>query len=168
MIYKLDERIERRLSEFYDPLTGELLDGVTDNDMLTAIAEAETDHETLLDSIASEIKNLTAEAESIKKEKQALAKRQSVIENRVERTKRLLAYLLGGEKWKNGRHSISYRRGEKIVVDDREMLLNWAKTDGRGFLKEPEIMMDDVKKALKGGSIIPAVHLEETNSIQVK
>ena len=167
MIYKLDERIERKLSEFYDPLTGELLDGVTDNDMLTAIAEAETDHETLLDSIASEIKNLTAEAESIKKEKQALAKRQSVIENRVERTKRLLAYLLGGEKWKNGRHNVTYRKSEELVIDDD--FVEWASLNAPGLLKlEPEVRKTDVRNAIKRGTVFEFAHIEQKNNIQIK
>ena len=98
----------------------------------------------------------------------ALAKRQGAVERHVERDKRLLAYLLGGDKWKNGRHVVSYRRSEKLVVDDSEMLLNWAKTEGRGFLKEPEVMLNDIKIAVKNGTVIPAVHLEQTNSIQVK
>ena len=168
MIYRLDEKIAQKLSEFYDSETGEILDGVTEEDMLTEIGQIEADHEVLLDSIASEIKNLYAEAQGVKAVKMALADRQSKLEKRMERDKRLLAYLLGGDAWKNDRHVVSFRRSEKLVVDDSAALLNWAKTEGRGFLKEPEIMLNDIKMAVKKGTVIPAVHLEQTNSIQVK
>lgn len=168
MIYRLDELIEKELAVFYDPETGEVLDGVTPESMAETVALLAADYDLKIDSIASEIKNLKAEAQDIKDEKMNLAKRQGVVERRMEHMKRLLAYLLGGEKWKNGKHSISYRKSDKLVMDDEESLREWCKVNGRGFLKEPEMMLGDIKIAIRNGENIPFAHIEDFNNIQIR
>lgn len=168
MIYRLDEMIANALESFYDTDTGEVLEGITDEDMANKIAELAADFDLKIDNIASEIKNLKAEAMDIKEEKIRLAKRQSAVEKRLERTKRLLAYLLAGEKWKNGKHNISYRKSDKLVMDDEAELLEWCKVSGRGFLKEPEMMLGDIKLAIRRGDNIPFVHLEDQNNIIIR
>lgn len=168
MIYRLDELIERELAAFYDPETGEVLDGVTPESMAETVALLAADYDLKIDSIASEIKNLKAEAQDIKDEKMNLAKRQGVVERRMEHMKRLLAYLLGGEKWKNGKHSISYLKSDKLIMDDEESLREWCKVNGRGFLKEPEMMLGDIKIAIRNGEDIPFAHIEAYNNIQIR
>lgn len=168
MIYRLDDLIAQALESFYDPNTGELLESVTEEDMTDQIALLAADYDLKIDSIASEIKNLKAEAQDIKDEKMNLAKRQGVVERRLEHMKRLLAYLLGGEKWKNGKHSISYRKSDKLIMDDEESLREWCKVNGRGFLKEPEMMLGDIKIAIRNGENIPFAHIEDFNNIQIR
>ena len=56
-IYPLDKQVEDYLESCYDPDTGELLEGITEEDMAAHIEQLSVDHETLLDSIASGIKN---------------------------------------------------------------------------------------------------------------
>ena len=168
MIYRLDELIERELAAFYDPETGEVLDGVTPESMAETVALLAADYDLKIDSIASEIKNLKAEAQDIKDEKMNLAKRQGVVERRMEHMKGLLAYLLGGEKWKNGKHSISYRKSDKLIMDDEDSLREWCKVNGRGFLKEPEMMLGDIKIAIRNGENIPFAHIEDFNNIQIR
>ena len=168
MIYRLDDMIAQALESFYDPDTGELLEGITDEDMANKIAQLAADYDLKIDSIASEIKNLKAEAMDIREEKIRLAKRQMTVEKRMERTKRLLAYLLAGEKWKNGKHNISYRKSDRLVVENESDLLEWCKVSGRGFLKEPEMMLGDIKLAIRRGDTIPFAHLEDQNNIQIR
>lgn len=168
MIYRLDDLIAQKLESFYDPITGEILDGITDEYMTDQIALLAADYDLKIDSIASEIKNLKAEAQDIKDEKMNLAKRQAVVERRMEHMKRLLAYLLGGEKWKNGKHSISYRKSDKLIVEDETDLREWCKVNGRGFLKEPEMMLGDIKLAIRNGEAVPFAHIEEFNNIQIR
>lgn len=168
MIYQLDTLIEMALHDAYDPETGELMEGVTEEGLFAEIERITKDHDVTIDSIASEIKNLAAEAQSVKEEKLKLAERQSKIEARLERTKRLLAWLLHGEKWKNGRHNITYRRSTALVLDDEFM--SWAKDNAPDLLnyKEPEPRKQDITNALKAGFIIDHAHLEQKNNIQVK
>lgn len=168
MIYRLDDLIQQALESFYDPDTGEIKDGVTEWDMADTISQIAADYDLKIDSIASGIKNLKAEAASIRDEKLNLAKRQATVERRMESMKRLLVYLLGGEKWKNGRHSISYRKSDRLVVEDEEDLREWCKVSGRGFLKEPEMMLGDIKLAIRKGEHIPFAHIEDCNNIQIR
>lgn len=165
MIYRLDEQIEQALENAYDPETGELL--IPEEEMFAQIEKITADFELLIDNIASDVKNLKAEAADVKDEKMKLAKRQSQLEARSERAKRFLAYLLKGEKWKNGRHSISYRKSDELVVDDG--FIEWAYANDPGLLKiEPEVRKADVKNAIKNGTVFEFAHIEQKNNIQVK
>lgn len=165
MIYRLDEQIAQALESAYDPETGELL--ISEEEMFAQIEKITADFELLIDNIASDVKNLKAEAADVKDEKMKLAKRQAQLENRAERAKRLLAYLLKGEKWKNGRHSISYRKSDELVVDDK--FVEWASMNAPGLLKlEPEVRKTDVKNAIKNGTVFEFAHIEQKNNIQVK
>ena len=165
MIYRLDEQIAQALESAYDPETGELL--ISEAEMFAQIEKITADFELLIDNIASDVKNLKAEAADVKDEKMKLAKRQAQLENRAERAKRLLAYLLKGEKWKNGRHSISYRKSDELVVDDK--FVEWASMNAPGLLKlEPEVRKTDVKNAIKNGTVFEFAHIEQKNNIQVK
>ena len=166
MIYRLDELIQQAMDSAYDPDTGELL--VEEEDLFNKIQQLAADFDLKIDNIASEIKNLKAEAADIKDEKLKLAKRQAAVEKRMERTKRLLAYLLQGEKWKNGKHSISYRKSDRLVVDDETDLLNWCKVNAPGFLREPEMMLGDIKVAIRNGEAIPFAHVEDQNNVMVR
>lgn len=165
MIYRLDEQIQQALDSAYDPDTGELL--LEEEELFRQIEDIKADFETLIDSIASDVKNLKAEAADVRDEKQKLAKRQSQLEARAERAKRLLAYLLHGEKFKNGRHSVSYRKSEELVVDDE--FVEWAAVNDPSFLKvEPEVRKLDVKNAIKNGMVFEFAHIEQKNNIQVR
>lgn len=165
MIYPLDERIQQALDSAYDPETGELL--LEEDELFQQIEDIKADFETLVDSIASQCKNLKAEAADVRDEKQRLAKRQSQLEARAERAKRFLAYLLQGEKFKNGRHYVSYRKSEELVVDDE--FIEWAKVNDPSLLKiEPEVRKIDVKNAIKSGTVFEFAHIEQKNNIQIR
>ena len=165
MIYRLDEQIQQALDSAYDPETGELL--LEEDELFQQIECIKADFDTLIDSIASEVKNLKAEAADVRDEKQRLAKRQSQLEARAERAKRFLAYLLHGEKFKNGRHYVSYRKSEELVVDDE--FIEWAKVNDPSYLKiEPEVRKLDVKNAIKSGTVFEFARLEQKSNIQVK
>lgn len=165
MIYRLDEQIERAIASAYDPDTGELL--ISEEEMFQQIENIKADFDTLIDSIASDVKNLKAEAADVKDEKMRLAKRQMHLEARAERAKRLLAYLLHGEKWKNGRHNVTYRKSEELVIDDD--FVEWASLNAPGLLKlEPEVRKTDVRNAIKRGTVFEFAHIEQKNNIQIK
>ena len=82
--------------------------------------------------------------------------------------KRLLFWLLQGEKWKNARHTISYRKSAELVLDDD--FIPWAEVNAPGLLrfKEPEPMKDEIKMAIKNGTFFDHAHLEEKTNIQIK
>lgn len=166
MIYQLlNERIEKALEEAYDPETGELL--IPEEELFGQIREIEADQDEKIDAIACEMKNLFAEAEGIKAEKLKLGERQSRLEKRAERLKRLLAWLLQGETWKNARHAISYRKSTELVIDDG--FVEWAEAFAPGLLRiTEEPRKDEIKRAIKEGKFFDLAHIIEKNNIQIK
>lgn len=168
MIYRLDDQIAIALETAYDPDTGELLDGITDEDLCQMVKDITADFDTKIDSIASDVKNLDAEAEALAVEIANLTERKRRVVNRRDRDKRLLAYLLNGQKWKNERHSISFRRSEEVVVD--EDFIEWAEAYAPGLLnvKPPEPRKQEIKNAIKAGTYFDHAHLEEHNNIVIQ
>lgn len=168
MIYPLNEMLENLMESFTDPETGELRQGVTDETIQTAIEHLQMEHDEKVDAICSAVKNYKAEAEDIRVEKMRLAKRQKSAENKRDSAKRFLAWLLQGEKFKNQRHNLYYQRSEELVIDSREDLVEWCKVNAPGFLNEPTIRIDDLKKAMKNGTAVPFAHLQENKNMVVR
>ena len=100
--------IEAAILETVDEETGEIID-------LERLEALEMERDRKISNVACWIKDLKAEAEAIKAEKQALEKRQKAAENKAERLKEWLQGILQGEKFKDSRCSISYRKSEKVV-----------------------------------------------------
>ena len=115
-----------------------------------------------VEGIALWIKNLLAEAKMIKEEKDNLAARQKVCENKAESLKRYLAHALGGEKFKTPKVSISYRKSEAVEIEDVSLL-------SEDYLKfKPEADKTKIKEALKSGTAVIGATLVEKNNIQIK
>lgn len=165
MIYPIDQMIDDLIVSSLDPETGELI--LSDEELEAKINDLHMSFDEKIDQLASEVKNLKAEAADIRDEKMKLAARQARVEKQMERTKRFLAYLLRGERFKNGRHNISYRKSEELVLD--ENFIPWAEANAPGLLRiEPEPRKADIKAALKNGLVFDYAHLEEKINIQVK
>ena len=95
-IYEIDNEIMNCI----DMETGEVID--TDK-----LNELQMERDAKIENVALWIKELKAEAEAIKNEKQSLAERQRVAESKAESLKNWLAYVLNGEKFKTSKCSIS-------------------------------------------------------------
>lgn len=166
MIYPINEAMERFFESIVDEETGEVT--MSEEEMQTALDELQMEFDDKIEQLRNEVINLNAEAEALKLEKAKLDKRKKSAENGAERAKRFLAYLLQGEKYKKGAVSISYRKSERLVIEDEEELRKWAKLNGPGLLKEPELREGDIKAAIKNGAAIPFAHVEPRNNVQVK
>ena len=110
------------------------------------------------------IKNLTAEAEALKKEKLAFAERQSAVERKAESLKKYISGVLCGNKFQTEKVSVTWRKSEAVeyagsVYDLPEELLNY---------KEPEINKTELKKRLKAGEVINGAELVQRNNMQIK
>lgn len=167
-IYDIDNAIlevYEAISEVFDEETGE----VTDIDNFEALCgkldELQMERERKISNIACWIKNLKAEAEAIKTEEQTLNKRRKVCENKVESLKKYLEHALHGEKFKDARVSISYRKSEGIhFADDFKY-----ESLPQQFIKVTvDAKKTELKAALKNGEEIPGVSLVSKNNIQIK
>jgi len=150
--------IETAILETVDQETGEVID----IDRLNAL-EMERDRK--ISNVACWIKDLKAEAEAIKAEKQALDKRQKAAENKAESLKEWLQGILQGEKFKDSRCSISYRRSERVNFADNfnfDTLPDYMKK----VTVEPK--KTEIKDYLKTGATIEGVELVESSNIQIR
>ena len=150
--------IEQAILETVDQETGEIID----IDRLNALEMA---RDTKISNVACWIKDLKAEAEAIKAEKQALDKRQKAAENKAERLKEWLQGILQGEKFKDSRCSISYRKSERVDFSDSfdmDSLPDYMKK----VTVEPK--KTEIKDYLKTGATIEGVTLVESNNIQIR
>lgn len=148
--------INKAILECVDPETGELIDFEKFNEL-----QIEKDEK--IEGVALWYKDLIAEANAIKEEKDRLAEREKSARNRAERLKKYLAYALNGEQFKTARCALSFRKSEKVIIEDV------YKIPGV-FLKfsEPKADLTEIKKAIKNGEEINGAHIEETQNIQIK
>lgn len=137
-----------------DEETGEILNAAE----LDAL---ELQRDEKIENIALWIKNLKAEAEAVKKQKDVFYQREKALTNKAERLKEWLASNLNGEKWKSDRVVLSWRKSESVAVDDDF-------SDDRFITYEPKISKTAIKEALKNGEEVTGARLVENNSLQIK
>lgn len=150
-IYDINREIEACISE-----DGEVLD----EEVLTALIMEKSEK---IENVACWIKNLTAEAEAIKAEKEKLAERQKKAEEKAESLKKWLVFALEGEKFSTARVAVSYRKSVSVQVDESVL--------DKKFMKEKVSYSPDktaLKKALQAGESIEGAYLEEKQNIQIK
>ena len=157
--------IDAAILDCVDQETGEILDP----EKLDAL---QMEREQKLEGVALWIKDLKAEAEAVKAEADKLTARKKAVENKIEGLKQWLLYALGGEKLKTARCNVYQTHSQRLAVVDEEKLVQYLKLDDDPDrylrFREPELKKDEIKKALKDGTIIPGAELEETESVVIK
>ncbi|WP_130861457.1 siphovirus Gp157 family protein [Bacilliculturomica massiliensis] len=151
-LYEIDEAI----MECLDLETGEILD----EERLNAL---QMERDKKIENVALWIKNLKADAEAYKAEKDSFAERQRAAENKVESLKDWLVYALNGNKFSTTKVAVSYRKSESVSVVNAavvpEDFLTYA---------EPTVNKTLVKAAIKAGNEIPGCELIEKQNVQIK
>lgn len=158
-IYEIDNEIMNCI----DMETGEVID-------TEKLNELQMERDAKIENVALWIKELKAEAEAIKNEKQALTERQIVAENKAESLKEWLAYALDGEKFSTARCSVSFRKSQKVEVTE-EGLENLMKSGNDALLtyKTPEPNKKAIKDAIKNdGLTVAGVQLLQKTSTIIK
>lgn len=126
------------------------------------------------ENLACYIKQLKAEAETLKKEKLAFTKRQAQKEKQAEKlTKYLLSSMQAAGKTKIDmpRAVITVKRNApSLVISDELGLVDWLMKNNDKLLKYemPTVKKAEVKKQLKAGEEIPFVQLESKSSVIIK
>lgn len=158
-LYEIDQAIEACI----DLETGEVLD----SERLDALQMERT---AKLEGVACWVKNLEAEADALKAEKDNLAKREKAARNKAESLKNWLAYALQGEKLTTAKAAISFRKSESVEVPNQDLFIVWASQEHNSLLnyKKPELKMKAIKEALKAGIMLPGARLVERQNIQIK
>lgn len=147
--------IDKAILECVDAETGEIIDD-------KALEGLELARDSKLENIACWIKNLKADAESYKKEKEVFIQKEKAAKNKAENLKRFLQLALNGEKFKTSKVSISYRKSETVEIDELEKLSD-------EFIKiEKKADKAAIKAAIKEGVEIVGARIVENNNIQIK
>ena len=98
-LYEINEAILNCVDEE----TGEIIDMEKLDNLQLAFDEK-------VEGLACWVKELLAEAEAVKKEKDTLANRQKTLENKASSVKNFLSSILNGQKFKTSKVVISYRK----------------------------------------------------------
>lgn len=160
-LYEIDQDI----LDCVDAETGEILDA----EKLDAL-QMEREHK--LEGVSLWVKDLSAEAAAVKEEADKLTARKRALDNKITALKSWLLIALDGEKLKTPRCNVYQTHSTRVSVADEAELIKFLETleEPEQFLrfKDPELRKDEIKKALKEGTIIPGASLEETESVVIK
>lgn len=149
------------------------------NEMLTAwfdtLTGIEAEFDEKVENIAVYIKQLTAEAKTLKAEKAAIAKRQSQKEKSVESLKIYLLnsmQALGRKRIDMPKAVITVKNNApSLVIDDEISFIDWAQKNNFDYLLKysmPDVKKNDVKALCKSGKEFPYVHMESKQSLNIK
>ena len=147
--------------ELEELLRNESIDAQTYQDTLDSLGQ-----ETKIESICYVIRNLQAEADMFKAEKEKMNARQKTAENGVTRLKdSLLNYLTvtNQSKVKSGLFNVSVGKTESVSVIDldkipKEYLIPQA----------DKVDVATIKKILKSGEEIPGAELSENQHVRIR
>lgn len=149
---KLDE------SRVVDTESGEIID-------LEAIAALEMERDKKIENLGCWYKNLLADAEALKAQKNVFAEREKAAKAKAESLRGFLGRYLNGKKFETAKVAMSFRKSEAVEFD--------AKCIGdvpEEFLKfkDPELDKVAVKKAIKAGETVPGCELVARQNLQIK
>lgn len=156
-IYEIDQAI----MECVDLETGEIID-------TEQLDKLQMERDTKLENVACWIKDLKSEAEALKNEKQALAERQRVAENKAESLKKWLAYVLDGQKFSTSKCAVSFRKTEVVEVTTEGLNNLMEDHDELLTYKAPEPNKTAIKQAIKDGLNVEGVQLVQNTSTIIK
>ena len=154
-LYELTEQLAN-FELIIDEETGEILNA----EELDAL---ELERDTKIENIALWIKNLNADAEAYKKEKDSFYSKEKAAKNKADRLKAYLESMLMGEKFKSTKVTISYRKSESLQIEPGADIADI-------YLKPQEPQVDKIalKEAIKGGAYMDGVTLVVKNNMQIK
>lgn len=141
-------------------LQSEEIDEQTYNDTLESLNATEK-----VENMCKIIRNLEAETEAYKKEKERMALKQKHCENAIKRLKEsLLNYfnMTNTDKLQTGVFKLSVGKSEKIIVNDIDKIPDEFLT-----YVPAKVNLIEVKKCLKAGMKIEGVEVEKNNYIKI-
>lgn len=147
--------INNEILNCIDLETGEILD-------LEKLDKLELQKKEKIENIALWYKNLNYEAEAIKKERSELEKREKSIRNKVESLQKYLINALGGEKFETARVKISYRKSERINIE------NIFDIDEKYLRVSSTINKDKIREDIKKGIEVRGVKVIENRNIIIR
>ena len=153
--------IDNAILDCIDLETGEVID----TERLDAL---NMERDAKIENVACWIKDLRAENEAIKSEKQKLDSRRKVNDNKIESLMGWLNYALNGTKFKTGKCAISFRASESVEVTEEGLEALMKEHDELLTYKAPEPNKTAIKQALKDGLTVEGVELVRNTNVIIK
>jgi hypothetical protein len=136
--------------------------GLVPMDWASLLEMVQLERDTKCLSVAAYIREQDAQASAIGEEIDRLRKRQQTAKNKVERLKEYLATAVkAGEKLKDARVSIGWRKSERVIVDEKILPNEYWKVE-----RTP--MKSAVKIAIESGMYVPGARIETCNNISIR
>lgn len=156
-LYEINDAI----MDCIDADTGEVID-------IEALNSLSMKRDTKIENLACWYKNLMADAEALKAEKNAFAEREKAAKNKAESIKRYLSSVLDGKKFATEKCALSFRKSESVEVSDMDAFMD--NDNAEMYLKyaEPTVNKAELKKALKTGATFKGASLNSNLNIQIK
>lgn len=151
-LYEIDSAI----LDCVDVETGEIFDE-------EKFEELGLERDAKIENICLWIKNLKAEAEALKVEKDAFAKRQKAAESKMESLKKYISNYLEGTSFESAKVKVSFRKSESLEVTDIYKI-------PEDYLKhkEPDVDKQAIKQAMKQGEEFEGIEVVTNYNIQIK
>ena len=146
--------IDKAIAELADPETGE----INDFEELDALL---MERDKKIENVALWVKNLKADADAYKAEKDAFAEREKQAKAKAESLSKWLDKALDGQKFSTTRCAVSFRKAAAVEITDAEALPDEFKR----WTFAPD--KKAIKAALAGGDVAGAV-LTERRSITIR
>lgn len=159
-LYEIDNQIMEAFEQAIDPDTGEIIN----SEAYEALNELQMEFDRKAEGILLWIKNLSAESEALKQEKQAFETRQKAAESKAESLKKYISTVLNGQKFATPRVSVTWRKSESAEYEGDVLGLPAECVR----VKAPEVNKMELKKLLKSGAIISGASLVTRQNIQIK
>lgn len=153
-LYEIDQAI----LECLDEDTGEIID-------IERLNALEMARDQKISNVCCWIKDLRAESAAIKAEKQELEKRQKAADKKAEDLAKWVQEALGGQKFKDARVSVSYRRSTAVEFDEG---FCFSSLPGQFKKVTIEPKKSEIKEYLSTGATIDGCRLEEKENMQIK
>ena len=160
-LYEINAQLEELLENSVDPETGEISE-----DFEEQLDKLLLDRENKLENICLAYKNCLSDAEALKAEKLAFEKRQKIANNKAERLKNYIQYVLAGEKFKTTKVAVSYRKTESTEIDP-DVFFSCA-DNARYFRIKEEADKKAIADAIKAGETIEGAELISKQSMTIK
>lgn len=148
--------IDRSITDCIDIETGEIVD-------IDRLHGLEMERDRKIRNIACWIKNLRADAQALKEQKDIFAARQKVAENKAERLKEYLTEYLDGKSIKDTEYSISFRATKSANILNEEAVPEKYKVPQPAKVSKADVLLD-----LKNGIEVPGAELKEGYAMTLK
>jgi hypothetical protein len=126
-----------------------------------------------IDNVTCVHKQMMYEVAMIKEEVDRLNQRLKTKQNAANRLKDYIytsMRTVGMDKLETPRNQLSFRKSEKVMIDDADQFVQWAQEYNPDLLtfKQPEPNKTEIKRILKSGQAIEGCRVEQCLNLQIR